>query len=420
LGRRVSPDLFFIRVSGMSEKTKTLVLVSLAGLLSMAVSFNYSAVMPILIKEWGFSARMSGSINGVFLVGYIISVLATGWLADRLGGRRVFVWSALETGMFGMAFILFARGYHSALFFRFMMGLGQGGLYVPSMRLLSDWYAPEERGKALGTLTGVLIATYAIPYLSAPLAAATSWRWAMTATTLPAFAGAAVMHFLVKEKPEASGGWDAPDELYSAQKEGPGLLRGVLLNKKWWLINGGYMGHSWELFAMYGWIGYFLTASGEASGKSSADALSWGGLVGGLSIFVGTISCIMAGTLSDKYDRFKVMTLFLVISMACSFIYGRLLGGSSYLLVMVGLIYGFSVVADSAIYKAATTETVPARHIGTALGLQSFLGFGAGALSQPVFGAVLDGAGWVAAWTSSGLAAMAGLVCLFALRWQRK
>lgn len=404
----------------MNEKTKTLVLVSVAGLLSMVVSFNYSSVMSILIREWGLTNRMSGSINGVFLAGYVISVIAAGWLADRFGGRRVFVWSALETGIFGLAFIFFAQGYRSALFLRFMMGLGQGGLYVPAMRLLSDWYAPEERGKALGTLTGVLIATYAVPYLAAPLAAVASWRWAMSATTLPAFAGAAVMHFLVKERPDIPPQSSISGELSPGQEEGPGFVRGVLLNKRWWLINGGYMGHSWELFAMYGWIGYFLTASGEAAGESSAQALSWGGVVGGLSILVGTISCAMAGTLSDRYDRFRVISLFLITSMACSFIYGWLLGGAPYLLVIVGLVYGFAVVADSAIYKAAMTETVPVRHMGAALGLQSFLGFGAGALSQPVFGAVLDSAGWGLAWVSSGVAALTGLVCITVLRSLRK
>ena len=400
----------------MSGKTKTLLFVSLAGLLSMAVSFNYSSVMSILIKEWGFTNRMSGSVNGVFLAGYIISVLITGWLADRFGGRRVFIWSAVETGIFGMAFIFFAEGYRSALFLRFMMGLGQGGLYVPAMRLLSDWYAPEERGKALGTLTGVLIFTYAIPYLMAPLAVATTWRWAMSATTLPAFGGAAVMYFMVKEKPETPPPSSISGQLVAGGEEGPGFVRGVLLNRKWWLVNGGYMGHSWELFAMYGWIGYFLTSSGEAAGKSSAEALSWGGVVAGLSILVGTVSCAMAGTLSDKYDRFKIIPIFLTVSMVCSFIYGRLLGGTPSLLILVGLIYGFTVVADSAIYKAATTEIVPERCMGAALGLQSFLGFGAGALSQPVFGAVLDGAGWGTAWVSSGLAALAGLICIMVLR----
>lgn len=404
----------------MSERTRTLLLVSAAGLLSMVVSFNYSSVMSILIKEWNFTNRMSGSINGVFLAGYVISVIGTGWLADRFGGRPVFVWSALETGLFGLAFIFFAQGYRSALFLRFMMGLGQGGLYVPAMLLLSKWYAPEERGKALGTLTGVLIATYAIPYLIAPLAAVTSWRWAMSATTLPAFAGAAVMHFRVKERPATPPASVISGAVPSGAEEGPTFFRSVLLNKKWWLINGGYMGHSWELFAMYGWIGYFLTASGQAAGKSPAQALSWGGVVGGLSILIGTLSCVMAGTFSDRYDRFKVITLFLVISMACSFIYGWLLGGSPLPLVLVGLVYGFTVVADSAIYKAATTECVPSRHMGAALGVQSFLGFGAGALSQPVFGAVLDAAGWRAAWASSGIAAMAGLVCILVLRaWSR-
>ena len=132
-----------------------------------------------------------------------------------------------------------------------------------------------------------------------------------------------------------------------------------------------------------------------------------------MSILMGTISCTMAGTLSDRYDRTRVITFFLTTSMACSLIYGMLLGGASYLLVVVGLVYGFTVVADSAIYKVATTEAVPARHMGAALGLQSFLGFGAGALSQPVFGAVLDTTGWGAAWASSGLAAMVGLICIY-------
>ena len=160
----------------MTPRYSTLVLLCLGQLTAGLTWYNYSAILPILQKEWSLTGTQAGIVLSAFQAGYVIAVVVLGFLSDKIGGRKVFVISAIETSLAGLSFAIFANGFYSAIIIRALAGLGQGGLYVPGMKLLSQYFPPKERGKALGIYTSALIGSYAgALYMAAPIASAYSW-----------------------------------------------------------------------------------------------------------------------------------------------------------------------------------------------------------------------------------------------------
>lgn len=410
----------------MRSKYAVLCFLCFGQLAAGLVWYNYSAVLPILMKEWSLTGARAGVILSVFQAGYVLSVLVSGFLSDRIGGRKVFVLSALETSLAGVAFAILAKDYFSAVMIRGLAGLGQGGLYVPGMRLLSQWFPPDERGKALGIFTCSLIASYAgALYMVAPIASAYGWQWAIFFSSVWGLLGAAIVFVFVKDRPLV-------EDVAISQKAQPSsslshIMRTVIANKPLGLINLGYMSHMWELYGFYGWIGPFLVATTLLHGFQNDSALVYGNTIAATAMLMGAVSPGLGGFISDKIGRTKTVSMVLLISATCSLSTGWLITFPIYSLLAVVLVYGFFVVMDSAIFKAGLSEMVDPRYLGSALGVQSFLGFGITILSPALFGLVLDisnpgltsNAGfrvWGWAFALLGVGALVGPMAMYFLR----
>jgi MFS family permease len=367
----------------VEERTRTLVSLSAAELLGMLGWLGVSAVLPILKNEWSLSGTESGAILSASQAGYVLSVLAMGYSADRIGGRRTFIGSALVAAVFGSAFAFLAHDFYSALALRILMGIGNGGLYVPGMRILSDWYAPSERGKAIGIYTcSVLGADAGGYYIAGPIAAKYGWQAGILSTTFWAFLAVCIAYIFVKDAPKTS-----PNK---AERQASFQVGELLRNRRVWLINLSYIGHMWELYPMRLWIGPYLYACARTLGYGASDALFLGSLMSATCLIMGVFSPGIGGYLSDRIGRSKSIVIIMSMSIPCSLAYGWMIGTQLWLLASVGLFYGFWIVADTAVFKAGLTELVPERHVGTALGIQSFLGFGATTVATITFGATLD------------------------------
>jgi len=373
----------------MSSRYSVLTFLCLGQFAAGLTWYNYSAILPLLQQEWSLTGAQAGVILSAFQAGYVIAVVASGFLSDRIGGRKVFVLSAIETSLAGLAFTIFAKGYFSAVVIRGLAGLGQGGLYVPGMKILSQWFPLGERGKALGIYTSALIASYAgALYVAAPIASAYSWQWAILMTSVWGLLGAALVFLLVRERPESKvevEGHEAPS--FSGRTS---LARAVLVNKPVGLLNLGYMSHMWELYGFYGWVGPFVVAVTFFNGFTHDAALVYGNTIAATAILMGVVSPALGGLISDKIGRTKTVIMVLLVSIACSFSVGWFMTLPLYGFLTIVLIYGFFVVMESAVFKVGLSELVEPRYLGSALGVQSFLGFGITILSPALFGLVLD------------------------------
>ena len=156
------------------------------------------------------------------------------------------------------------------------------------------------------------------------------------------------------------------------------------------LLIWGYTFHNWELLGMWSWTPAFLATCMGLAGSAALKAAGWGAYITALFHVMGLLASFSMGSLSDRLGRARVMLVLSSISTACSFLFGWSIGWPLAVVMGVGMVYAFSSLGDSPILSAALTEVVDISYMGSAFGLRSLMGFGAGAVAPLAFGAILD------------------------------
>jgi MFS family permease len=154
------------------------------------------------------------------------------------------------------------------------------------------------------------------------------------------------------------------------------LVRDVVRTPAWRLSTGGYLGHMFELYAAWTWLPVFIAASIAAHDPTAgARSVSVASGLAFAALAIGGAGCIWGGLVADRRGRAWLVTRAMAISGACSVLIGFAFGRSLWLLVPIALVWGFFVIADSAQFSVLVTESVPPHAVGTALTLQTSLGF---------------------------------------------
>ncbi len=379
---------------------------AIAQFLAMQVWFNFSAVMPIVEEEWGLSPTQSGIIVSFFHIGYVAAVFFYSFLSDKYNPKYSFMYGALLAGISGILFVFLADGFISALLLRLLSGIGIAGIYVPGMKIVAQMAPPEKRGAAMGVYVGSLVVGSGFSLLvSGMLINLTGWQGVILITSCSALVASGMLFFS-----------NIPNNLHiEGQRLNMALLKRVL-TKKNLLVNVSYTGHCWELYAMWAWIGPFLVyyfANNEVE-----NAVSYGNLTGSLVIMAGGFATYLGGKMSDRFGRLNIIQLFIFVSIVCSLAVGWFIEIPIWILLPVVFIYGFTIIADSPIYNTALTEIADPDIIGTALGIQSVMGFSATIFSPVLFGLLLDIYNWGTAFTTIGLLTFITPVCIWLLRRQ--
>lgn len=345
------------------------------------VFMAYAAVLPVLQREWEMSAAAAGSISSGFRIAYAVSLVIFSELADRLGARRVFLWSIFSSTAAALAFAIFARGYYSALLLYTLVGISMGGAYTPGLMMIADRYPTRGRGKATGFFIASTSLSYAISLgISGAALPWGGYRSAFLLTCLGPLVGSIVAWVTLVS---------TPNKVFPRQQE-QRFSREVVRNRSAVLFIAAYILHSWELLGMWAWTPAFLSACLMVRGSEALAAAGGGAHIVGLFHLTGMLASLSMGTLSDRLGRASVILVVGSISTACSFVMGWLIGFPLVLIGAIGMIYAFSAIGDSPVLSAGLTESVDPSYLGAAFALRSFLGFGAGAISPLAFGALLD------------------------------
>lgn len=374
-----------------------LAVASVSLLLSVLVWFNYSAVLPLVVEDWGLSGTRAGIVFGAFQAGYLLSVVPAGVLADRRSARVVIAGGAFVAGAASLGFALVADGFLAGTVLRGLAGVGMAGVYVPGMRFVAGWFPESVRGRAMGIYVGTYSTSAGLSFLLASSAAtAVGWRTAVAATSVGALLVPVVILGFGRDPPGASANGDVGFDL------------SVLGNRAYLAAVGVYAFHNWELFGMRNWFVAFLVAETTVD-----DGLA--GTVAGLVIILGGAGNLLGGALSDRLGRRQVVGGALATSGFVSAALGSLGWLPLPALLVVVAIYGVALTADSAPTSTAVTELVADERMGTALSVQSVVGFSTTVVSPVVFGLALDRAGYAVAFPTLALGALAALVALTAL-----
>jgi MFS family permease len=346
------------------HRWRVLALLAAAELLGMSLWFTASAVSPQLRELWALSASQAGWLTTAVQLGFVAGTAAAALLnvADLLPARRLFAATAL-LGAAANAALLLAPGYGAALLLRFLTGFFLAGVYPPAMKMVATWFR-SARGMAIGVLVGALTIGKAVPYLVGAFGQA-DLAFVVLTTSGGAVAAAAMVGLAYRDGPFAF-----PRRPFSW-----GLVGTVIAHRQTRLAIGGYLGHMWELYAMWALIFFFLTDLWSLAGSSLEQARLYAGVATFAVIAAGGLGSLLAGLWADRVGRERVTIWAMLVSGGCSLVIGWLLAAPAWLVLGVALLWGLAIVADSAQFSALVTEVAPPHAVGTALTLQTSLGF---------------------------------------------
>jgi MFS family permease len=341
--------------------TRALGLLALALVLAMTTWFSASAVIPQLRSAWDLSDTSAAWLTIAVQLGFVAGALASALLtlSDVIRPRLLICGGAAGAATVNLLLAI-AGGPGWGIPLRFLTGAFLAGVYPPALKLMSTWFV-RGRGVALGILVGALTLGSAVPHLVNGLGGL-EWKMVIYATSALTLAGGLIVLFLVGDGPFAF-----PTAVFDI-----GQARRVLADRGVRLASLGYFGHMWELYAMWAWFLVFFRAHLEASGGASQRAASY---VTFLVIGIGALGCWVGGILGDRWGRTRTTAAAMIVSGACTVVIGSLFGAPTWIVVVVGCIWGFAVVADSAQFSTMVTELADQAYVGTALTLQLALGF---------------------------------------------
>jgi MFS family permease len=387
----------------MSKKWRTILLLSLAVLFSMGVYFSASAVVPALTALWALDdsgrAWLTMSVQLGFVIGALLSALTN--LSDMLPAPRLMAVSAFLAALSTALIGLVATSFPVALILRLLTGVFLVGVYPVGMRIIATW-TREDRGFGIGLMVGALTIGSASPHIVNALGGVNNWKFVIYSAAGFGILGSLIAALFIEDGP-----YRTPTPKFNWKYVGE-----VMRQREIALANLGYLGHMWELFAMWAWIQVFLTASFELTSLNEI----WASAVAFSVIAIGGLGSIIAGQLADKFGRTTVTIASLVMSGLCSILVGFLFGGNPVFLVIICLIWGFAIVADSAQFSAAISELCQKEYTGTALTLQTSLGFLLTLVTIRLVPTLEGSLGWEWAFAFLALGPLAGMWAMYALR----
>ena len=379
-------------------------LVSAATFFSLSVWFSTNAISGALEVEKSIDESSMAILTIAVQLGFVFGTLLIAFtnLSDLVNTRTLFAVSAALAAATNLL-VIPLESPPALIAARFATGAFLGGVYPPAMKVISGWYT-KGRGFALGTMVGALTIGSGSPHLLRSVFSE-NWQAVIVGSSILATVGGLILKFLVT---------DGPDDVKGARFN-PRYLVGALTERGPRLALAGYLGHQWELYAMWAWIGsYMLYVVGDQS--LIGDRLD---LASGLTFLVFTVGAVAssyAGVWSEKIGRTAVTSIAMVISGGVAAFIGFIPVEMTVLIVILAMIWGASVIADSAQFSTAMTELSDPAYRGTMLTFQTGVGFALTAVSIWLLPMVKDSSGWGLAFAMLALGPVVGTAAMLRLR----
>ena len=360
-------------------RRRALATLALAMILAMTTWFSASAVLPQLRAQWSLSAGEAAWLTIAVQLGFVAGALVSAVLnlPDQIRPQLVVFGAAIGASL-ANALVASAGDPAAAIPLRFATGFFAAGIYPPMLKIMSTHFR-EGRGLALGVMVGALTVGSALPHLVNGLGGL-PWQLVVLVSSVLTLAGGAIALAVPNGAyPFARGSFEPR---YALRAFRDPAVR---------LVNFGYFGHMWELYAMWTWFAAFFGASLTAAGAPNTATLA--SVATFAVVGSGALGCVIGGILGDAWGRTRTTALAMAVSATCSAVIGAAYA-MPLVALAVGLVWGVAVVADSAQFSTMVTELADQAYVGTALTVQLAVGFALTAATIWLVPLARDAVGW--------------------------